>query len=332
MGIWLGLGFTRDEDSHDFQSTSVASVQATDSFIPPMNAMQASESTATICSDLRAEQFDVDVDSARLHPISRETVTGGQDCQVTVQVMASTSVEGPLGGNHDANDSSSPTHSPASLLPDGSTCQILVAPVEPTAELVGLQGASVRVMFLEAGGCQEQLSYTIEIRLAPPQASAPLGRLGFKSFSRMSASFYAYYYMQIVGRITGVDCCTIDMVWNMPHLGWWQNGTYSDYGNWWETDGKDPFWELGAGYTPFNTTSRWVWEYYALHSRGFSSDGFPIPWLAPDLSASTRVDLHGYADGSAACSSPTHSYVNAQFYPLLHWNSFECYYEASWQQ
>jgi hypothetical protein len=176
-------------------------------------------------------------------------------------------------------------------------------------------------------GCSS-LKLRSSVTLPPPTESKRTSQSGgFGVQIPMIAPLNPWTYHQIVGKITGQDIANVDMLWNRPHLGWWEDGYVADYGSWWEDDGVDPFWNLTNAFTFYNTTQHGVNNFFVTHQRDFHSDGFPAAYKA--VNASTAMTLTGYYNGYATCGNFSHNYDSgALWYPNLHWHTNECYWES----
>lgn len=156
--------------------------------------------------------------------------------------------------------------------------------------------------------CQS-LQLGSEVTLAPDKSPRSVG-----GFGRSASIFNAWAYSQVKAKIIGADCCTIDMLWNEIHVGWWWDGYCASYMTWTKNDGVDPWWDLAypeaTAYTPSDATCRN--NVSTFHNRPFHSDGFPLGLffdvLSPDADASTETRVIGYYNGYATCSFPTRSY------------------------
>jgi hypothetical protein len=202
---------------------------------------------------------------------------------------------------------------------DGKTvCDVTPRLVEPSVEFAGKAGVSFTLDAI-GPGCAE-LQFESSVTLVPPASRRPTNG------QAILASFNPWTYMRLAGKITGQDVFNVDMIWNRPHLNWYQDGYHADSGAWWQDDGDDAWWYINYGFTTSNTSQSMVNSYQVSHSTGFHSDGFPTSAYA-DINASTNVTLTGYYNGYATCSF-SHSYDGgAIYYPNLHWHSDECYWE-----
>lgn len=206
---------------------------------------------------------------------------------------------------------------------DSVACKLDVIFVEPSDEFKGRPGVSFWLAPDDDASCAAFKS-TASVTLPPLSTKTRAGG-GLAGRPTMSTAFNPWTYHHLIGKITGQDPVNIDMIWNRPHLVWWEDGITADYGSWWEDDGDDPFWGKTNSFTWYNTTQHNVNNFFVTHQRDFHSDGLPPAYR--NVNAWTSMTLTGYYNGYATCGNFSHNYDSgAQWYFYLHWHNNECYW------
>jgi hypothetical protein len=184
-------------------------------------------------------------------------------------------------------------------------------------ESLGKDGLAVEV--LNEGDCQgTKVDVTIHLNPTMDEKGSPL--------RGEAASFNPWAWRAVKSKITGQDCCNIDMIWSWIRLYWW----YDDYsvsdGSPTQGTGDNTNWGIGSG------GNSWWWLQYTSPNRyqldqwtDWHSCGFPT-CLNVNVDAETQPTLRVYYNGTATCQY-SHGYDGGAWaYPNLHWLD-ECWWD-----